>query len=500
MSFYVLLCIVGQNFCCEEESLAASLKQLCFCHNKHTLHCQGINDTHLFKTTPQSSFQGITHLKISESQLQCLHLDDMESFTTLASLSVTNSGLRTFICSEAKTHPQSKSIRSITEKIHHLNLSKNKLTELKKQDFVNMVKLQVLNLTENAIQHIPARFFGPMKKLTVLDLSNNKLDEKLKDTVFKTLPAAHLSYLDISNNNWACSSELAWMHKWKSTLKNESILKHRNEIQCIHKPHTDSSDLFLVMKYYYEFMPNCPTQEGCSCRIPTIFNNDYKIVQDKKNYIVEVNCAGRGLKHFPLLPKWTKTLDLSDNNLDDSAFSSLNVRDDHYENVEELNLSDNKLENLSDKLLKMNLRLSFRAKNNRLTSISYDVSQRLMKKTHVLELSNNPWKCTCSSEITQRNLLQKVTDKSLLTCGEGSDVDLAEKNIDSINPEVLCPPSSNGEAQELWLQLLCAILAFMILLVALNLAYDCNNYNNRGQLPRLAQYSDGRRCPKCFSC
>ena len=58
MSFYVLLCIVGQNFCCEEESLAASLKKLCFCHNKHTLHCQGINDTHLFKTTPQSSFQG----------------------------------------------------------------------------------------------------------------------------------------------------------------------------------------------------------------------------------------------------------------------------------------------------------------------------------------------------------------------------------------------------------------------------------------------------------
>ena len=28
-----------------------------------------------------------------------------------------------------------------------------------------------------------------------------------------------------------------------------------------------------------------------------------------------------------------------------------------------------------------------------------------------------------------QNLLQKVTDKSLLTCGEGSDVDLAEKNV-----------------------------------------------------------------------
>ena len=88
----------------------------------------------------------------------------------------------------------------------------------------------------------------------------------------------------------------------------------------IHKPHTDSSDLFLVMKYYYEFMPNCPTKEGCSCRIPTIFNN--KFVQDKKNYIVEVNCAGRGLKHFPLIPKWTKTLDLSDNNVSNARFIS----------------------------------------------------------------------------------------------------------------------------------------------------------------------------------
>ena len=88
--------------------------------------------------------------------------------------------------------------------------------------------------------------------------------------------------------------------------------------------------------------------------------------------------------------------------------------------------------------------------------ISYDVSQRLMKKTNVLELSNNPWKCTCSSEINDRvsgdnifpiyfwkmnslisfyfcfwfqNLLEKVTDKKNLTCGPSSDVDLAEKRV-----------------------------------------------------------------------
>ena len=76
-----------------------------------------------------------------------------------------------------------------------------------------------------------------------------------------------------------------------------------------------------------------------------------------------------------------------------------------------------------------------------------------MKPPHIaLELSNNPWKCTCGSEINDRvsnticfwsiskkllfflililqNLLEKVTDRQFLTCGPGSDVDLAEKKV-----------------------------------------------------------------------
>ena len=86
----------------------------------------------------------------------------------------------------------------IAGQIHHLNLARNKLKELKKLDFVNMVKLQELILKNNEIQHIPARFFAHMQQLKVLDLSNNKLDEFLKPSVFKTLPA-HLSSLDISS-------------------------------------------------------------------------------------------------------------------------------------------------------------------------------------------------------------------------------------------------------------------------------------------------------------
>ena len=119
-----------------------------------------------------------------------------------------------FICPEAKNRPSSK---SITGQINRLNLAKNKLTQLKKVDFVKMIKLQELNLTNNEIRDIPARFFAHMQKLKVLDLSNNQLNEHLKPSVFKTLPT-HLSYLDISSEflldsslpNFCVSPALLW--------------------------------------------------------------------------------------------------------------------------------------------------------------------------------------------------------------------------------------------------------------------------------------------------
>ena len=60
--------------------------------------------------------------------------------------------------------------------------------------------------------------------------------------------------------------------------------------------------------------------------------------------------------------------------------------------------------------------------------------------------------------------------------------------IVSIDPEVLCPPSSNGESQELILQFVCVFLAISIVCILSKLAYDCRVYRTRGQLPRLALY------------
>lgn len=225
------------------------------------------------------------------------------------------------------------------------------------------------------------------------------------------------------------------------------MLQNIEATRCIHEIH-HTSRLFLVMKYYDEIvLPHCPLQDGCTCLIHSI--QDTIITTRKRHYTVHVNCASRNLAHFPALPEHTQAVDLSDNQLEDTAFLSLDVKRDHYDEVENLTLDGNKLKDLPEKLLEMNLGMRFSAKNNQLTSISYDVTQRLIKNTDVLELSQNPWKCTCSSQINDlvrnsnilnfsplegndillQNLLAKVEDRLNLTCGPDSDVELSNKRV-----------------------------------------------------------------------
>ena len=168
-----------------------------------------------------------------------------------------------------------------------------------------------------------------------------------------------------------------------------------DDVRCIHendKRHT--SRLFLVMEYYDEFVsPNCPTSDGCSCRINSIAVTS---TTSHVYYTVHVNCKGLGLHHFPKLPERTQAVDLSDNEvgflsslfwfvsflnesfqLNDEAFTSLDVKEKHYDGAEDLTLDGNKLEDLKKiekNLLNIPLGMRFSARNNRLTSVSFDKS------------------------------------------------------------------------------------------------------------------------------
>ena len=106
-----------------------------------------------------------------------------------------------------------------------------------------------------------------------------------------------------------------------------------------------------------------------------------------------------------------------------------------------------------------------------------------------------------------QNLINKIGDKSEMKCGPESDLEVKDKpvrhrkhetkricatkflcvhfQIVMLNQEVLCPPESNGEVEELFLRLLCLVLAILIVAVLSKLAYDYWVYRTRGQLPWL---------------
>ena len=81
-----------------------------------------------------------------------------------------------------------------------------------------------------------------------------------------------------------------------------------------HSDHDHPYPLFLVMKYYTEEVsPSCSKEDQCTC----IINHIQKNIINRKDrtYTVQVLCRGKGLTHFPKLPKNTISVDLSNNNV-----------------------------------------------------------------------------------------------------------------------------------------------------------------------------------------
>ena len=95
-----------------------------------------------------------------------------------------------------------------------------------------------------------------------------------------------------------------------------------------------------------------------------------------------------------------------------------------------------------------------------------------------------------------------------MICGPDSEIDLIEKEVTfsnkkshissnrenehgpafqiyNLKPELLCPPESSGEYQELLLQFLCVIFALLIIFLPVKLAYDYYVFRSTGQLPKF---------------
>ena len=83
------------------------------------------------------------------------------------------------------------------EYLSTLDLSKNQLYELQKQDFTGLKRLETLILRENKLTSLPYALFGRCRTITTLDLSDNKISQ-IHSNTFRSL--YRLKVLLLSNN------------------------------------------------------------------------------------------------------------------------------------------------------------------------------------------------------------------------------------------------------------------------------------------------------------
>jgi len=240
------------------------------------------------------------------------------------------------------------------------------------------------------------------------------------------------------------------------------------------------------MEYYSKSVaPWCPP--SCSC---TFYHFARVQGPAPPSYTVLVNCSGQGLTSFPRVPPQTIVLDLSRNNLGEDAWDSLDVTEMNYQEISGLSLAHNKLRSIDTKLLSLKLHRAFRAEHNLLSEVPYDFSLLLQKyDKNVITLGHNPWICICNSEITNMNLRLKLSDIEDVLCGSASrPEELAGQKVATLDPELLCPVSLEGQQKELLMQVLCVALALVNVLVVSKLLYDYYQYKHKGKLPRIVHW------------
>ncbi|KAM8929396.1 leucine-rich repeat-containing protein 17 [Lycaon pictus] len=138
--------------------------------------------------------------------------------------------------------------KNIPPDIVKLDLSYNKINQLRPKEFEDVHELRKLNLSSNGIEFIdPAAFLG-LTHLEELDLSNNSLQNfdygVLEDLYF-------LKLLWLGDNPWRCDYNIHYLYYW---LKHHYNV-HYNGLEC--KTPEEYKGWFLG-KYIRTYFEECP--------------------------------------------------------------------------------------------------------------------------------------------------------------------------------------------------------------------------------------------------
>lgn len=146
---------------------------------------QGLQAYDAAQNYPGQGQELVTGLDLSRNQLRCLKL---QQFTQLQQLDASNNLLTTLpavsstalmmldlSCNRLAQLPAAGFFAQRQPQLRHLNLAHNRLGNISRQAFYNLIGLQTLVLSNNLIEDIDYETFLALPNLQQLDLSENRL-------------------------------------------------------------------------------------------------------------------------------------------------------------------------------------------------------------------------------------------------------------------------------------------------------------------------------------
>ncbi|XP_064215546.1 toll-like receptor 7 [Tribolium castaneum] len=331
-------------------------------------------DCHLSKVPNLDNLPSLTFINFANNRITSIHESALSKLKKLEEVNLSNNSIselpmNLFVQNEIDTLKLDYNpLKSFTfhddNVLESLSLAHCNLTVFDENSTKNLTFLTSLDLSGNNIVVLPLDTFNPMKSLETIDLSDNHLVE-LDDNIFSE--NSRLDTINLNNNNLKKLPNF----QTKAKLFQTSTFSCKN---CGLKSATGLANMARLTKI--DLSNNEITDiEGAFSEMPIL----------KKLFLSNNHIASIGLKSPEL-----ETLDLSNNPLlplDPVTFTAL-------PSLKILNVSSCALEkiwsNYNAELPKLT---QLYLGQNQLSVITLD-DVKIMPRLKVIDLRENPWKCT----------------------------------------------------------------------------------------------------------
>ena len=245
--------------------------------------------------------------------------------------------------------------KGLPPSLQQLYLNKNKLSEIKMDDFTHLLKLRRLILRDNQIVNLENGAFNGLTGLRKLDLAANKI-KQIPGKLFK--PLRNLTHLDISKNKL---ESIRFLRNRFKSLCSLRVFNMADNLCSYVQP-----NIFQSMKYL-EILNLAKNKLGC------LFTGK------------GAETTFKGLKHL-------KEIYITNNNLDTISEAAFNDQTE----LQVLKVDGNKISHFSPNLFRFTKSLkSLDLSQNKISVLTKD-NMKYLQNLQNLNLAKNQFSCDCA--------------------------------------------------------------------------------------------------------